>query len=236
MPLAETEELHHWRQTLDLPRLFSSPRLVAVARDPSTVFAYWDVDWPSIFKNAAPIDRQIHLRIHCADGLEEKEAAVEPMAGMCYVAMSQRHRECRIEIGYYRPADVWHSVATSNGVSIPSSDIARTEDVDVATIPFHLTFQQLVELYGAKKEPLAAVISRVQKRAVSRSRSGKLSRDERRIARGTGIALAEIGHARQAFKRVDGEKLRKEDQTVLRSGATSPHGFPAKWSGSGSSQ
>jgi hypothetical protein len=235
VPLVEMEESRHLRHTLGAPRLFNSPRLFAVARDPWTVFAYWDADWPSVFKNTAPFDRQIHLRIHCADGLDEKEVAVEPMAGMCYVAMSQQHRECRLEIGYYRPADVWHSVATSNEVVIPSSKIAGTEDVDVATIPFHLTFQQLVELYGAKEEALAVVISRAQTRAVNRARSGKLSRDERKIARATGIALSEIADARQAFHRVDLEKLRKQDQTLLPSGVTSPsQGFRANRSASGS--
>src|SRR5581483_1557138 len=235
VPLVETEESRNLRDALGVPRLFSSPRLIGVARDPWTVFAYWDADWPSIFKNTAPIDRQIHLRIHCADGLEEKEAAAEPMAGMCCVAMSQQHRECRLEMGYYRPADVWHSVATSNAVAIPSSGTARIEDVDVATIPFHLTFQQLVELYGAKEEALAAAISRAQTRAVSRARNGKSSRDERKIARVTGIALSEIAAARQAFNRVDVRKLQKQEQTLFQSGATSPsHGFRANRTAPGS--
>ena len=235
VPGVETAESRNLRDTPGVPRLFGPPRLVAVARDPWTVFAYWDADWPSIFKNTAPIDRQIHLRVHCADGLEEKESAAEPMAGMCYVALSQQHRECRLEMGYYRPADVWHLVATSNAVAIPSSETASTEEVDVATIPFHLTFQQLAELYGAKEEALAAVISRAQTRAVSRATKGKLSRDERQIARVTGIPLSEIAGARQAFNRVDVGRLRKQDQTLSQSGVTSPsHGFRANRGASGS--
>jgi hypothetical protein len=102
VPRAEGEESH----ALELPRFHGPQSLVAIARDPWTIFAYWNVDWPSIFKNAAPIDRQAHLRVRCADGLEEKEAAVEPMAAIHYVTMSQRHRACRIEIGYYQPADI----------------------------------------------------------------------------------------------------------------------------------
>ena len=66
MPLLETEESHDLGNGLGLPRLPGSPRLLAIARDPLTVFAYWDVDWPSTFKNATPVDRQVHLRIHCA--------------------------------------------------------------------------------------------------------------------------------------------------------------------------
>jgi len=78
--LADDEESHAFSNDLELPRFHGPPRLVAIARDPWTIFAYWNVNWPPIFKNAAPIDRQVHLRVHCADGLAEKEVAVEPMA------------------------------------------------------------------------------------------------------------------------------------------------------------
>src|SRR5437660_4792640 len=175
VPLAEDQESRDLSDGLEPTRFHGPPRLLAMARDPWTIFAYWNVDWPSIFKNAAPVDRQVHLRIDCADGLEEKEAAIEPMAGMHYVRMSQRHRACRIEIGYYQPADVWRSVAMSNEIVIPPAEISEAEDVDLATIPFHLRFQQLIDLFGsATDDALATVISRFQTRAVSSGRSEKL--------------------------------------------------------------
>jgi len=231
VPLAETEELHDLGNGLGLPRFHGSPRLLAIARDPWTIFAYWNVDWPSIFKNAAPIDRQVHLRIHCADGLEEKEAAIEPMAGMHYVTMSQRHRACRIEIGYYQPADVWHSVAMSNEIVIPPAEISEARHVDLATIPFHLRFQQLVDLFGASNDDaLATVISRFQTRAVSSGRYEKLSPEERKILRRAGVALSELADARRAFNQLDSEKLRKEAEVLLKPGATSPsRGFKVDW-------
>ena len=235
MLLAETEESHDLGNGLGLPRFHGSPRLLAVARDPWTIFAYWNVDWPSIFKNTAPIDRQVHLRIHCADGLEEKEAAVEPMAGMHYVTMSQRHRACRIEIGYYQPADVWNSVATSNEIVIPPAEISEAENVDLATIPFHLSFQQLVELYGANDDALTAVISRFQTHAVSSGKCEKLSPEERKILRRAGVALSELADARRAFNQPDSEKLRKETEVLLKSGGTSPsRGFKLDSASAGS--
>jgi hypothetical protein len=236
VPLAETEESHDLGNGLGLPRFHGSPRLLAIARDPWTIFAYWNVDWPSIFKNAAPIDRQVHLRIHCADGLAEKEAAIEPMAGMHYVRMSQRHRACRIEIGYYQPADVWHSVAMSNEIAIPPAEMSEAEHVDLATIPFHLTFQQLVDLFGAANDDgLATVISRFQTRAVSSGRSEKLSPEESKILRRAGVALSELADARRAFNQLDSEKLRKEAELLLKPGATSPsRGFKVDWASAGS--
>ena len=236
MPLAETEESHDLGNGLGLPRFHGSPRLLAIARDPWTIFAYWNVDWPSIFKNAAPIDRQVHLRTHCADGLEEKEAAIEPMAGMHYVTMSQRHRACRIEIGYYQPADVWHSVAMSNEIVIPPTEMSEAEHVDLATIPFHLRFQQLVDLFGAANDDaLATVISRFQTRAVSSGRYEKLSPEERKILRRAGVALSELADARRAFNQLDSEKLQKEAEVLLKPGATSPsRGFKVDWTSPGS--
>src|SRR4029079_18025392 len=125
VPLAETVKSPDLGNGLGLPRFHGSPRLLAIARDPRTIFAYWNVDWPLIFKNTVPVDRRVHLRVHCADGLEEKEAAIEPMAGMHFVTMSQRHRACRIEIGYYQPADVWHSVVMSKEIVIPLGEMSE---------------------------------------------------------------------------------------------------------------
>jgi Domain of unknown function (DUF4912) len=234
VPLAEDEQSHASSNALEPLRFHGPPRLLAIARDPWTIFAYWNVDWPSIFKNAAPIDRQVHLRVHCPDGLEEKEAAVEPMAGMHYVTMSQRHRACRIEIGYYQPADIWRSVVMSNEIMIPPAETSEAEHVDLATIPFHLRFQQLVDLFGAAdNDTLATVISRSQTRALSSGRYETLSSKERKMLHGAGVALSEIADARRAFIQVDSEKLKKRAEALLALGSTSPpRGF--NWTSAGS--
>jgi hypothetical protein len=235
VPVAETEESHDLGNALGLPRFHGSPRLLAIARDPWTIFAYWNLDWRSIFKNAPPIDRQVHLRIHCADALEEKEAVIEPMAGMHYLTMSQRHRACRIEIGYYQPADVWHSVAMSNEILIPPAEMSEAEHVDLATIPFHLRFQQLVELYGANDDALTTVISRFQMRAVSSESQGKLSSKERKALQQTGVVLSQVANAVRAFNQVDRKKLEREAEVLLKPGGTSPsRGLKVDWISSGS--
>src|SRR2546430_2118650 len=232
--LAGDEESHAFSNDLELPRFNGPPRLVAIARDPWTIFAYWNVNWPPIFKNAAPIDRQVHLRVHCADGLAEKEVAVEPMAGMHYVTMSQRHRACRIEIGYYQPADIWNSVLMSNEIRIPPAETSEAEHVDLATIPFHLRFQQLVDLFGAaNNDALSGVISRFQTRAVSSGRRERLSSAERKILQRTGIPLSELTDARHAFNQIDREKLKRRAEAVLGLGATSPSG-EFNWTSAGS--
>jgi hypothetical protein len=220
---------------LGLPRFYGPPRLLAIARDPSTVFAYWNVDWVSIFKNAAPIDRQVYLRIHCGDNLQEKEASVEPMAGMHYVTMSQRHHTCRIEIGYYQPADRWNSVSMSNEIVMPSAEISDSEHVDLATIPFHLSFQQLVDLYGANDDALATVMSRFQTRAMSERRYEKSRSEERKILCRAGIAPSEVGDSLRVFNQINSETLRRRTQALLGFGPNSPSSsFKGDWTSSGS--
>lgn len=235
VPLVEREEFHAFREALELPRFYGPPRLLVLARDPWTIFAYWNVDWRSIFKNTPPTDRKVHLRVHSADDLNENEVAIEPMAGMHCLTMSRRHRSCRIEIGFYRPADIWHSVAISDEMMMPRAETAKAEDVDLATIPFHLTFQQLAELYGAKGDPLATVISRHQGRAVRDGESEMISPDKRKIVRETGIAVSEVVRSRRDFNQTDDEKLRKRCRGLLGLDVTSPaRGFEAGWTSGGS--
>src|ERR1700726_2103424 len=75
--------------TIELPPVTGAPLLFAIARDPRTIFTYWNIDWPSIFETTAPVDRQIHLRVYRGDGTEETTAAAEPMAGNCYLEVSE---------------------------------------------------------------------------------------------------------------------------------------------------
>ena len=135
----------------------------------------------------------------------------------------QRHRACRIEIGYYQPADIWHSVAMSNEIVIPPAETSEAEYVDLATIPFHFGFQQLVDLFGAAKDDaLATVISRFQTRVVSSGRRERLSSEERKILQRTGVALSELADARRAFNQIDREKLKRGAEALLGLGPTSP--------------
>src|SRR5438876_7586324 len=165
-----------------LPRAYGAPIFFAIARDPHCIFAGWNIDWLSVFEKAMPVDRQVHLRVYRADGLEEKSAAVEPMAGIHFFTTSEPHGFYHVEIGYYQPADIWHSVAMSNEVVMPPDGIAETVDVDLATIPFHLSFQQLFDLLGpANDSELAVVISQFQKRALSGEERTRLSPKEKRI-------------------------------------------------------
>lgn len=221
-------------EVVELPRVYGAPLLFAIARDPHTLFAYWIIDWSSIFENTAPVDRQVHLRVYRSDGSEETSEAVEPMAGNCYVTVSGPREEYRLEIGYYQPEEVWNSVAKSEPVTMPPESVAQSVDVDVATIPFHLSFQRLIDTFRASNgNALSEIVSRLQKRAVSDEERALLSPEEWEILRAMNMSIDDIDAARRAFlKRENGAALRWRAEALLGFGATSPsRGFgDSSWS------
>jgi hypothetical protein len=219
---------------IELPRVYGAPLLFAIARDPRTLFVYWNVDWSAIFESTAPVDRQVHLRVYRADGTEEMTEAVEPMAGNCYLLVSEARETYQVEIGYYRPENVWNAVAISERTTVPPGQVVENLDVDVATIPFHLSFQRLIDLFRASNtDALTEIISRLQKRAVSEEDQALLRPEEWELLRAMDLSIEDMSTARRAFTdRRNGAALRRRAEALLGFGATSPaHGFSeSSWS------
>src|SRR5438477_13126663 len=187
-------------EVIELPRVYGAPLLFAIARDPRSLFAYWIIDWSSIFENTAPVDRQVHLRVYRNDGAEETSEAVEPMAGNCYLTVSEPREKYRLEIGYYRPEGVWNSVTKSDPITMPPESVAQSVDVDVATIPFHLSFQRVIDTFrGSNGNALSEIVSRLQKRAVSEEERALLSPEDWEILRAMNLSIDDIDVVRRAF-------------------------------------
>lgn len=234
--LAEGGQLHNFGDNVvELPRIPGPPILFAIAQDQRTIFTYWNIDWPSIFGKAAPVDRQVHLRVTRDDGSEETSAAAEPMAGNYYLTVSQPGSGYRVEIGYYQPENAWHSIATSDRVTMPSDRMSENLDVDLATIPFHLSFQRLIDLFRASNgNALTEIVSRLQRRACTDEDRALLSQEEWEILRAMNLSIDEIESARRVFTtRANETALRKRTEAILGFGATSPsRGFSeSSWGG-----
>jgi hypothetical protein len=229
---SDNEQEKEFGEGVGLPRVHGAPILFAIARDPRTIFTCWSIDWPAVFAKTVPVDRQAHLRVYRADGVEEESVAVEPMSGNCSIAVSRPSGSYHVEIGYYQPADVWNSIATSKEVTMPRDSFAGYGDVDPATIPFHLSFQRLLDLFGASKgDALAEMISQFQKRAPNNEKR----KQEREILRAMGLSLSEIAAARRAFiDHANTETLRKRTEALVRFASSSPaRGFgESSWSSS----
>jgi len=194
---------------------YGAPILFAIARDPRTIFTSWNIDW------------------YGADGLAEKTVAVEPMAAMHYLTTSGAHSSYGVEMGYYQPADVWHSIAISPEIAMPPTGVSEATDVDLATIPFHVGFQQLLNLFRtATQTRLATVLSQFQKRALSGEERTRLSPEQKRILCKLDVSLSDIAAARRAFDEADSEKLARRTGALPGFSASSPsRGFAdSSWS------
>jgi hypothetical protein len=171
-----------------------------------------------------PVDRQVHLRVYTIDGALETSAAVEPMAGNSYLPVSQSRAAYRVEIGYYQPEDVWNSVAVSDEVTMLPGNVGADADVDIATIPLHLSFQHLLDLFRVSNgAALADIISQFLKRALNKEERESLNAEELKILRGMDLSLLNTATAWRAFlNRADHETLRKCGASILSSGSGSP--------------
>src|ERR1043166_5704719 len=209
---------------IELPRVYGAPLLFAIARDPKTLFVYWNVDWSTIFENTAPVDRQVHLRVSRTDGSEELTQAAEPMAGNNFLTITEPCGTYRVEIGYFQPEAVWHSVATSDQVTMPAERVTGSDDLDLATIPFHLSFQRLIDSFrGSNPDALSEMVCRLQDRAASEEDRSLLTDQDWEILRGMNLSPEKIEAARRAFgARKKANALRRRAETLLGVGGPSP--------------
>ena len=206
-----------------LPRVYDRPILFAVARDERTIFACWNIDWPSVFRKIMPADRQVYLRVIGGDGSKGKSFAVEPMLAMHYLTISGLPDPYRVEIGYYQPAGTWHSVAISDEVKTTPQGSPGIAQVDVATIPFHLGFEQLVRLFGATNDtPLANVISRFQTSVLNSRWPNGLPPAATQILRKLNLSLPAIAVARRDFEKTDSARFPRRRRALLQFAGTSP--------------
>ncbi len=210
----------------ELPRVYGPPLLFAIPRDPRTIFTYWNVDWADLFSRDEPLDRQVYLRIRKGDGTDESEAIVEPMLGSYYAGVAQPGGSYQTELGFYGASGDWSAVATSEAVTMPAESVSENMELDLVTVPFHLSFQRLIDLFRASNgNALSAILARLQSRAVRQSGGAALSVEEWNVFRALDLAVSDLRSARAPF--ADGpDALRRKTETVLGFGATSPgHAF-----------
>jgi hypothetical protein len=219
LPRPDVEEL------TGLPVHFGEPLLVAIARDPRTLFVCWSVDWPATFAKGLPADRCAHVRIR--QNGNEKTVAVEPMSGSCAIEELEPGETYSVELGYYAPPETWNSVVTGHEVMMPFASESG-EMVDVATVPFHLAFQRILSAFReSNSDDLAQTLAKFQQRA---NRS-ELSRDEAEVLRA--LDLSPVDLQKTVAARESLEKSQRLSERAPFGGASPSEGFGgASWGGS----
>ena len=107
---------------------------------------------------------------------------------------------------------------------MPAEQVSQSDDVDLATIPFHLSFQRLIDSFRASKpEALTELVSRLQQRAVSDEDRALLSEQDWEVLRSMNLSVEQIVAAHGVFRdRENGAALRRRAETLLGNGSSSP--------------
>lgn len=227
--LSHVGPLRNSRDRIGAKRARRQPVLFAIARDERTIFISWHIDWRSVFGKAMPADRQVHIRVISRGGVIEKTVVVEPMSNMHYLTISGSDASYRVEIGYFQPFDIWRSVAMSDEVKMPPQAAVEIDDVELATIPFHLSFHQLSNLFGVTDDvSIAKVVSKVQKQVLNGEKANEAVPPDTQILRQLNLSVPEIAAAERDFRNIDTAILARRAHSMFRSAATSRlRGFQA---------
>ncbi|SRR5579862_17747 len=154
----------HYEDLGDLPLSYGEKTLYLIARDPHWLFCYWDVDWtqyPASLTRGG--ERKFSLKVSGGgqDGLIE----INPEARNWYIPVNQAGATFVVELGYFNTEGAWTTIIRSNEAATPSDVLAAASASDFATVPFHLTFQRLVDMVKATMatgESLIHALSRLQ--------------------------------------------------------------------------
>jgi hypothetical protein len=223
----ETTEASGADEPAALPLSHRTQTLWLMPRDPQSLFACWDVDWSAAFRDATPSDRKVHLRLLRDDGSEESALGVEPMAGNCHVSVAAPGEFYTAELGFFEPAGTWNRVATSAAVAMPSSGINETDEAEFATIPLHLSFQQMIDAFRLshhESASLTQMLADLRERVTASDAAAAISPEEREVARALDNAAPRAAEPHSRKPAVPDLWARVEADRVLGFGATSPRG------------
>ena len=169
-----------------LPRSYGSETLCLLARDPHSVFAFWDIDWQTAFGQETPRQTTVYLKVINADGSEQTSLEVEPLAGSCDVRVPDADASYYGEIGYLNGEGIWNLVARSETILVPPEIEAEGAPPDFATVPFHLSFQRMIETLRHaqhKENSLTAMLEDLRERATATTADEAITAPQRELLR-----------------------------------------------------
>jgi len=142
----------------ELPHGYGTDTIFLIAQEPHWLFTYWDIDIARHPGGAT------FLRYYTGSGDVEGEIEVPFETRNWYIPVEQANGDYYVEIGYHR-GEAWNVIARSMTVTTPPDGMAASESFDYATVPFHLSYQRLIDqLETALKsgEDLLTAVSRLQ--------------------------------------------------------------------------
>jgi hypothetical protein len=150
-----------------LPATYGTDLLYVIARDPKSLFLYWDLNWAPLFAQVGLSARQVHLRVYREDGSIDGTQEINPFRGHCYVEVAAAGTEYFCELGCFE-GDAWTSLVRSGTTATPEASMSEDLSADFARLPIHLSFQRLIDIFQATKverSTLACSVAELQENA-----------------------------------------------------------------------
>jgi uncharacterized coiled-coil protein SlyX len=141
--------------------------LYAIARDPKSLFLYWEVNWTRVFGQAGLTPRQVFARIYREDGAIEATREINPFLGHCYSDVAAAGTGYYCEIGCFDQEE-WIPLARSGKAVTPEDSMSDDLSARFATLPMHLSFQRLLDILretNAEPATLAESLGQLQDKA-----------------------------------------------------------------------
>src|SRR3984957_9624371 len=134
-----------------------------IARDPHWLFTYWDFDYAKF-----PSARKLFIEVYRSNELEST-VEINEIARNWYIPVQSAGSEYSVVFGYRDANDVWTIVGKAGPTQTPPESISPNWDTQFATVPFHLSFNFLLDVVSAARsegQPLTETLARLQQSAI----------------------------------------------------------------------
>jgi hypothetical protein len=134
-----------------------------IARDPHWLFTYWDFDYAKF-----PIPRRLFIEVYRSNELEST-IEINDVARNWYIPVQSASSEYSVVFGYRGTDDIWTVVGKAGPTQTPPESISPNWDTQFATVPFHLSFNFLLDVVKASRsegQPLTETLARLQQAAI----------------------------------------------------------------------
>jgi hypothetical protein len=134
-----------------------------IARDPHWLFTYWDFEYSTF-----PTPRKLFIQVYRNSELEST-VEINEIARNWYIPVQSAGSRYNVVFGYRDAKDVWTSVGKAGPTQTPPESISPNWDTQFATVPFHLSFNFLLDVVSAARsqgQPLTETLARLQQAAI----------------------------------------------------------------------
>jgi hypothetical protein len=134
-----------------------------IARDPHWLFTYWDFEYAKI-----PTPRKLFIEVYRNNELEST-VEINEIARNWYIPVQSAGSAYRVVFGYRDEKDIWTTVGKAGPTQTPPESISPNWDTQFATVPFHLSFNFLLDVVSAARsegQPLTETLARLEQSAI----------------------------------------------------------------------